>query len=488
MMLPNLFNVLPVREKRPLISWKHLTNSVQSMEEKAAILEHGTPGTIGIVTGVISNLFVLDVDGPEGEKSIEGKHIPKTWTVRTPHGRHYYFRWVKELDGCVTTRAAVLPGVDTRGDGGFVVWYGWQVAPNLVPLASPPQWLLDALPKKESREIAAGPMVVLGAIKPGNRNQSFASLAGGLRARGYSIDEMYAFLEPKAKEVDFPLQELRLVCNSIGRYAPSLPPQTLVQTTVERPGESIEAFLAEQEPVKWICKPFIAEQSIGIVGGLPESRKSWILVDLAVEYARGGGLWMGRFPVTGGKVLLIDQERSKGEVQRRLQAVIAGKGVNVADISSTLFVRSGTTTRIDQQQSFDALRKEVSDLRPGLILVDSFATFHTKEESNRMEIQQVMERIKQLRNEFGCSVLLIHHATKQSYHSQKDGGEPSYIDLAGNVAIPAAAEMCLGIVKHDDESSFVHHTKSTQGIRMAPFLVKVKDIEPDGSKIVVEAY
>lgn len=484
MMLPNQFNVMPVKDKKPLIAWKDLTERQQTTEEKAAVLANGEAGKIGIVTGPVSRLFVLDIDGPEGEKSIEQYHIPKTWSVKTPHGRHFYFRWIPELDSFTTTKAGVLDGIDVRGTGGYVVWYGWDTAPHLAPLAAPPRWLIELLSRKDKREVTTGMLGTLSAIKPGNRNQSFASLAGGLRARGFGVDEMYNLLEAKAKECDFPLNELRMVCNSIGRYKQGETPVVTVEST----GESVEAFLAESEPVKWICKPFIAEQSIGIVGGLPESRKSWILVDLAVECAKGGGLWMNKFPVKGARVLLIDQERSKSEVQRRLKAVLVGKGVSASSISSTLFVRCGTSTRIDQNQSYDSLRAEIAEIKPDLILIDSFATFHTKEESNRMEIQQVMERIKQIRNDFKCAVILIHHATKQSFQNKANGAEPSYLDLAGNVAIPAAAEMCLGIVKHDDEASFVHHTKCTQGTKMAPFLVKVRDVKPDGSSIVVEAY
>ncbi len=100
----------------------------------------------------------------------------------------------------------------------------------------------------------------------------------------------------------------------------------------------------------------------------------------------------------------------------------------------------------------------------------------------------MLERIKQLRNEFGCAVIFIHHSTKQSYQSQREGAAPSYLDLAGNVAIPAAAEMCLSVVKHDGESSFVHHTKSTQGSKVPPFLVRIVDAKPDQSEIRVEAF
>lgn len=479
-MLPQ-FNVIPCRGKIPLVKWQEFVDRPVSAAETA---EWGArfPGSDkGIVCGPVSRLFVLDDDG---STELQKYHIPRTATVSTPRGgKHYYFKWAGELDGRVTTKAGILDKVDVRGHSGFVRFYGWTVPPHIAPLAAPPQWLIDLLPKKEGRkEVTTGLADRLSTIQQGNRNQSFASLAGSLRSRGYGVDEIFGLLEAKAKEVDFPLNELRMVCQSIGRYpAPEAP-------KLESQGESVESFLAEQEPVKWICKPFIAEQSIGIIGGLPESRKSWIMVDLAVECARGGGLWLNKFPVKGTKVLLIDQERSKAEVQRRLKAVIAGKGLNVRDISSSLFVRSGSTTRINLQPSFDALRKEISDLRPRLILVDSLATFHTMNESSRAEIQQVMENIKALRNEFGCSIVIIHHETKNSYQNKKEGAEPSYLDLAGNVAIPAAAEMVVNITKHDGESSWCFHTKSTQGGKQPPFLVRVRDTAPEGSSIAVEAY
>lgn len=320
----------------------------------------------------------------------------------------------------------------------------------------------------------------INSIEEGNRNNTLTGIAGSLRAKGYNSEEIFELLKPKAKEVNFTETELWNICKSVGKYMPNV-------SIISNQGESVESFLADRKEVKWICEPFIAEQAIGFIAGLPESRKSWILIDLAIECARGGGLWLNKFPIRSAKVLLIDQERSKSEVQRRLQAVINGKGIMLNTLNNALFVRCGTTTRIDLQHSYDALRKEIADIRPDIILIDSFATFHTKNESNRAEIQQVMERIKDLRNEFKCAIIMIHHETKQAYQNKKDGAESSYLDMAGNVAIPAAAEFCMNVVKQDAESSFCHHTKSTQGSKQASFLVKVTDVDGP-SKIRVEAF
>lgn len=484
-MLPSYFSVIPVAGKTPLVPWTEFQKRLATAEEKA---KWGKTD-IGIVTGPLSRIFVLDIDGEKGAKSIEKFQLPRTWKVKTPHGLHIYFRWTSELEGKVTTRTNVLDGVDVRGDGGYVKFYGWITNNAITPLANPPQWLLDLLPGNgisAARDVEpklkdkSKIQKTLDSIKEGNRNESFTKLAGSLRARGYKVEEIFILLQPKAKEIDFPERELQTICNSVGRYEPK------VQESGQ--GMSVDDFLNDIQTVEWICEGLIAKGSIGFVAGLPETGKTWCLIDLAIECARGGGTWLKKFPVRGCKVLLIDQERAKSETQRRIKAVLAGKGLLATSISSTLFVRCGTTTRIDLQHSFDAFRKELSEIKPDIVIVDSFATWHTREESNRMEIQFVLEKIKQLRNEFGCTFLFVHHETKMAYNGRKEGSEPSYMDMAGNVALPAAAETCFSVVKRDDTTSFVHHTKSTLGPKVAPFLIRVIDLDEAKSKICVEAF
>lgn len=475
----NRFNVMPVKDKKPLVAWTDLIDREQPLEDRLKIIKDNPAGNIGVVCGAVSKLFVLDDDGSEELKKYP---LPRTATVDTPRGgKHHYFKWIAALDNKVTTRTGILDKVDTRGHGGYVVFYGWSVPPTIAPFAEPPKWLIDKLPNKTESRVIGKPsaMEVISSIKEGNRNASFASLAGGLRNKGYEAPMIFELLKPKAKEVGFPEEELWLVCKSISRYEPA---------KTDGQGESVETFLADNQKVEWISEPIVAKGSIGFVAGLPEAKKTWLLMDLAVECARGGGMWLKKFPVIGGKVLFIDQERAKSETQRRFKAIMAAKELSPALLKGQLFIRCGTSTKLDLQHSFDAFKKELSDIKPDMVIVDSFATFHTREECNRMEIQQVLERVKQLRNEFGCTFLLIHHETKAAYQNRKEGAAPTYLDMSGNVAIPAAAEMTLSVVQHDDEKSMVHHTKSTLSVKVAPFMVKVIDLVPDRSKIVVEAY
>ena len=483
--------------KRPLVNWQEYQSKIASIEEITSWLKLYPNCDIGVVTGPISKLFVLDIDGADGELSLNGYKLPQSWTVKTKRGKHIYFRWTPTLDNKVTTKAGILPGIDVRGEGGYVVTppsagyngtpYKWEKAPHICPLAVPPEWLINLLPAKGSNlQIAKTDIKqtwlseTLDGLKEGNRNDSFTRVAGSLRSRGYAEADIFELLKGKAVEVDFPLSELEMVCRSVGRYAASTP--------IEASSSDVESFLSDMETVEWICEPVVSKKSIGFVAGLPETMKTWLLIDLAIECAKGGGMWLNKFPVKAAKVLFIDQERFKGETQRRFRAVLSAKSISPKDIKDRLFIRCGTTTRINLQSSFDAFRKELSEMQPDLVIVDSFATFHTAEENNRKDVQEVLERVKQLRTEFGTTFMFIHHENKMAFSAKAEDRAPSIAEMAGSIAIPAAAEFVLTVRRQDSESSFVYHTKSTLSSTTQPFLVKVTDLAESKSKIQVEAF
>jgi Bifunctional DNA primase/polymerase, N-terminal/Family of unknown function (DUF5906) len=124
---------------------------------------------IGLATGPASGVWVLDIDGEEGEQwlaDMEARHeaLPVTPEVRTGKGRHLYF---KLPDGVVIgNRAKIAEQVDIRGDGGYVIVppsihpttkkpYVWHTERRLkIGCAYAPQWLLDIVVKKTRPEPA----------------------------------------------------------------------------------------------------------------------------------------------------------------------------------------------------------------------------------------------------------------------------------------------------------------------------------------------
>ena len=80
---------------------------------------------IGLVTGQKSGLYVLDIDGADGRASLTALveahgQLPATPWVRTGRGAHMYYA-APASGAKVASRTHIMPGLDIRGEGGYVV-------------------------------------------------------------------------------------------------------------------------------------------------------------------------------------------------------------------------------------------------------------------------------------------------------------------------------------------------------------------------------
>lgn len=210
---------------------------------------------IGIACG--PPVLVLDVDGPEGLDSIQGKQLPPTPTVSTGKGRHYYYA---HPDSAVKNAVRTAPGLDIRAAGGYVVAppsvhasgrvYAWDdyMSPQDCDLAPVPDWLSDLLTQPKQRTGSASSPTP-SEIPQGQRNNALASLAGTLRNAGLGPDEILAALrEANQQRCNPPLPdgELEKISQSIGRREAR---RDFVQDTAEQEAK-MAALVAQAEAEK----------------------------------------------------------------------------------------------------------------------------------------------------------------------------------------------------------------------------------------------
>lgn len=190
--------VLPLRprDKRPLVAWESLQRARPSGQQLADWFGRWPDANIGIVTGAISGLVVLDIDPAHGgESSLERLErrlgaLPETVEAATGGGgRHFYFA---HPGGLVRNRAGLAQGIDLRADGGYVVAppslhpsgrpYRWAPgrAPGEVALAALPGWILLPAAGGLRRTPADWRRLVREGVPEGTRNATLASLAGHL--------------------------------------------------------------------------------------------------------------------------------------------------------------------------------------------------------------------------------------------------------------------------------------------------------------------
>lgn len=476
--IPPRFSVIPVRGKIPLVKWQDFIVRRPTTEELAGWQTSLSPFDRGIVTGPVSGIFVLDIDGAAGLEEARRLGLPRTPVVRTKKGWHYYFKWTAALDNKVTTRVRIGNEMDVRGHSGYVVFYGWEVAPWVAPLASPPQWLLDLLPDKQMQRESIQPVEFrLTNIEEGNRNQSFTSLAGSLRSRGFGAEALFEFLRPRAAEVNFSLDELRIICESVARYSPR---QAVETTPLEDQTDSFIEFMKDQAPTSYLIDGLVADNSINIIAGLQESRKSWILLDLAMSLA-SGTQWLNQYECKTKKVLLIDQERPKSEMQRRLTALRNARGLNASDFEGRLILRSKTTFRVNLDRSFEHLSAEIERLRPDVLLVDSLKTFVTCNVESNQEMQSVFEKLKELRNKHHLTIVLLHHENKGAYARKREEREITAENIAGASSINEVPEG-LFVTVAESEFSTLYHVKNSYGLKKLPMTIRVEDT-PKGIQV-----
>ncbi len=117
------FSIIPIRgDKKPYISWSEYQKRRATPEELKKWWGKYPDAMIGIVTGEISGIFVVDCDSREGYEALQ-KLIPDNLILpvaRTPRGGwHLYFLMPKDCK--LTVGAGIMPGVDFRAEGGYII-------------------------------------------------------------------------------------------------------------------------------------------------------------------------------------------------------------------------------------------------------------------------------------------------------------------------------------------------------------------------------
>lgn len=164
------------RNKKPLTAkkgngpnWNATTDEKLIRNQSRTVPKAG----FGIATGKDAGFFVLDVDTLKGHgkdglgavRKLEAKHgkLPRTRLVRTPTGGlHYYFSY--PIAAAIRSDTGKLaPGLDVKGDGGYVVGPGSTTAKGRYELVhdqlptKAPRWLLKLLVSAEPRVSSGDP-------------------------------------------------------------------------------------------------------------------------------------------------------------------------------------------------------------------------------------------------------------------------------------------------------------------------------------------
>ena len=195
--------VFPVstRTKKPLTP-HGCKDAKKATEPIVAWWRRWPDASIGIATGSMSNLIVIDEDIDE-QKDIDGYKSVNEWerthgelpdTIRAITGRggnHVYFHYTGNDIG---NRAGILEGVDVRGEGGYVIAppsihpngteYVWEQPPEEYELAELNDTVRQFLSIGKTSGGPAEEFELPSTIQSGERNDTLFRLACSLQSQG----------------------------------------------------------------------------------------------------------------------------------------------------------------------------------------------------------------------------------------------------------------------------------------------------------------
>jgi putative DNA primase/helicase len=187
------WSVIPISstgDKKPLIRWKPLQTERAERSEVVAYFDDFPRANVGIITGELAGIFVVETDSEEAHEWMQGKEMPHGPVAQSskPYKLHYYlkhpgFRVANSV-------SQIYPNVDVRGDGGYVcappsrhhsgATYQWITSPDEADVPGAPEWLLKAIIEKSKpeRDATAPPVVPIAPNTPNaSRLQKYATAA-----------------------------------------------------------------------------------------------------------------------------------------------------------------------------------------------------------------------------------------------------------------------------------------------------------------------
>lgn len=453
-----------------------------------------SPGTVG--------LFVVDTD-PGAELPRE---LTPTYTVKTPRGgNHFYY----EGEG-PTTASKVGNHVDTRGEGGYVL-----VPPSVVngqrytlakslPYAPIDEWVLEAIKKPETAVAASveekdlpinierATEVLQNHVKNGNtavQGQGGDDLTYRIcceildfgltpeTALAIILDHWNGHCQPPWTE-----QELNIKLNNAAEYQQNEagayaiePPQDVFGSVVAKlfPEKKSRFHFKDEEEQdnepepQWIIKDLISERSTVLLYGPTQSYKSFIALQTALAIATGTDAYGSK--TLAGKVFYCALEgKAHLKKARRSWRLAHSWDGSIHNFYLGLAPLIAVDTEI--QEFGDEIRKRCKEETPRLIIIDTLTkSMAGLNENDAGEAGQFIQFCDSLVEEFGCSVIAIHHTGKDKERGAR-----------GSSAFQAGFDTVIEVTAHREnkavEVKVIKHKDAEE--RAAPWTFEGRVVGP----------
>lgn len=479
------FAVFPLKRKKKV---PILPNGFKiATTETSSIIKWWTEhpqANIGIACGQQSGgLCVIDVDVAHAEEGIDGREslrewekvhgqLPETVTATTGSGgTHLYYRVHKE----VRPKVGLLPGVDIRCDGSYVVApgsihengheYFWDLSPEDIDIAEADDVVWELLNTKNDIAEGEGFKASDETVPEGRRTNYLFRLTASLQSKGLADEAIKAAVraenELKCKP---PLSESELnreVFPALKKYnkgenydmfpVPSGPVKPKEEEEIIiKTARQIQA--EDLPPIKFFVDGLVA-QGTTIIVAKSKMGKSWFALQMACAVAEGKK-FLGRFNTHKCGVFYLDLECNDQLMQSRLDIVMDGKlapdNLHITHKFPTL--DKGFAREMDK---FLNAHKDV-----GLVIIDVLKKIKPSKKNGKESDYDVdyenLGTLNEIAQTHNIAVLILHHSRKMV-----DPDDP-FSNALGSTALQGSTDTMIALSRKkrfDEETDMFISTR-----------------------------
>lgn len=483
-------SVIPIgRDKKPLVRWQEYQDRRATPEEIQQWWQKTPDANVGIVTGKISEMTVVDVEAG-GDIS----KLPDTTVIRTGGGGwHYYYRY----EPGVKNSARILPLTDIRGDGGYVVappsihqsGRAYEVI-SKKPMVPFPSHLFGVV---SERKPVGNWGEILNGIPQGSRNETGTKVIGKL-LRAFPRDQWestaWVMFRQWNQTNDPPLddRELRSIYNSIAKkefYSrkEELPEEKAGKVRFITMSHVIKESVHEltttnSNDVISFGYDFLDDKLTGIfksdlivLGGESGTGKTTFATNIIYKSSKKHKCCVfaleDRIVNYGIKALYFEigkLKKSQGQANYpwndfRKNCIQDPEYIRWRELAEANLENENIYfADVEQQLNIDVLERLIEqkiDEGIELFLIDHLHYFDLmKGDSTKADyIEQTMVRIKTLQKKTGARIILIVH------YKKLEGNKPRIDSFKDSISIPQNADYVINLWRDRGENADQYRTQ-----------------------------
>lgn len=415
-------SVIPIRpkEKKPLIIWEEFQQRRATELEIRAWWKRWPQANVGIVTGSISGIVVIDLDNIEAGEMLKQKFseydfssVPRQSTGK---GNHLFFKHPGSL---ITNRAGVLPGMDVRGDGGYVVaapsihpsgrLYAWKVELN-GHVALLPQDLYSLITSVSASEPARFDTAnALNGVPQGQRDETIFRLACKLRNADVPFDMACQLVTEASQNCQPPFSAMvarEKVIRAYRKYEEGKDSSQRVQQQDFWPDSlSAKDFLEQtpDDPDRWIWEDCLPRGASSMLAAKPKVGKSTLAAALAMAISRGHPFLNRGVQRSGTLYVYLDGP------QIEIKDIFGKFGINDND---RIRIFSSQAIPPVPQAAVNWLIQQIDKFHLDFVVIDPIQKFFQFKELKYEVIYPAMSPVQEMLDKKRAHVFYLHHAGK----------------------------------------------------------------------------